>query len=546
MRPRVIYRHRPAFRAPTLGETYSLPVRRSDWPRFWWTVGIPVALFLVAAIVFWPTLRAGFVSDDFFYHLYFKFGLGDYVKQIALVHNGDLGFPYTFLRPATLLSFKLDYLLWGTDSPGFHLTNIFLHSLNAVLFYFLLQSIGLRRGVAFVSALAFALFPSTPEAVTWVSGRFDVLGLTWLLGAMLLWCRGRLRDDHRMFLLASIAFFIAMLSKEVTAAGLLIFPILDWLLHIETRRERGQGIGFMWKWYIILFAITICLFSFRIWLFHGLGGYSGQNIENSYLSFVPSSIWSNLVTKDLIMLLTPVNRILWSEWNWWYQIIVQSAGELAGMLLIFGIIRAAIMLRWIEEAPFARIVLAIVWIIAFLAPTLPVAGVTSSLDYSRFLYIPAAGLAIWFGSAVEMGLTWTWTSRRLAIVIAAIALLVAGSILQRHNQVWLEAGNIVARINATMRADTENLPDNSSIFMVNFPLLWKGAHCAPLEYGNYLEFLQGTHSVQTVIMKLEPESIIPWWEDILQRWGHPGAGFVWDPSSRSVLVLPEIPPVEDR
>src|SRR2546425_12501542 len=43
-------------------------------------------------------------------------------------------------HPLTWMSLGLDYLIWGLDPAGYHITNLLLHAANAVLFYL----VGLR------------------------------------------------------------------------------------------------------------------------------------------------------------------------------------------------------------------------------------------------------------------------------------------------------------------------------------------------------------------------------------------------------------------
>ena len=39
-------------------------------------------------------------------------------------------------QPLSWVTFGIDYLIWGMDPFGYHLTNLLLHAANAVLFYF--------------------------------------------------------------------------------------------------------------------------------------------------------------------------------------------------------------------------------------------------------------------------------------------------------------------------------------------------------------------------------------------------------------------------
>src|SRR5215475_5593063 len=96
---------------------------------------IPGLVALITFVVFSPALRNGFVNwDDF---------------ETIVENQNFRGFTWAHLRwmfttfhlghyqPLSWVTFSLDYWLWGMKPFGYHLTNILLHTANAVLFYFL-------------------------------------------------------------------------------------------------------------------------------------------------------------------------------------------------------------------------------------------------------------------------------------------------------------------------------------------------------------------------------------------------------------------------
>ncbi len=533
---RTHYRKRPRFTEPIPPRPLSIARLIDVVVETLSSLWLPLLVFLVPLLCYWPVLQSGFVSDDYFYHATFTYKLSDFIKRIVEIRAGDIQFP--FFRPVAIESFRLDYLLWGSDAVGFHFSSLLLHSLNGVLLFFLARAIGLKRFGAATCALVFGLYPLNPEAVTWISGRFDVLAMTFILAAFLAWSASRLSDDVRWMIPSVIAFLLAALSKENAVAGVAILPLIDWALHSRTCREWGQGIGWNWRWYVVFFAVAVCVIAFRVWLFGDLGGYWTEHNRSAYLATQWSDIWRNFVLGDLWMLITPASRILWPTWTVGLQTGFLIVGTLVGLGLVAATVSASFAAAKIDTSPLVRTLLGALWILILLLPVATLEGVKGSLDYSRFLYIPAAGLAIWIGVAVDTG----WSSRRvvrwITVILLVSALIFSGVALRRHNATWIEAGRIAYRIHAVMETYTASVPRGTTIYAVNFPWLWKGAHCAPLSYGGYVEFRHGITGVDTQVIRMEPEKINDWWDAGSSKWDRPGIGFVWEGSTQSVEVLP--------
>jgi hypothetical protein len=537
MRPRIIYKRRPRFSPPPPPEReMSLyDVLYSFLSKYWY----PLAIILIAIAMYLPALVSGFLSDDFFYHAFLKWNFSEFVVKIAQIHTGDLKFP--FFRPTAVISLKLDHFLWDTNPLGFHFTNFLLHAINGAMLYYFLLILGFRKAGATIAGLLFAVYPTGPEAVVWISGRFDVLSLTWLLGSFLMWAWGRISRDMKWLAFAMGAFLIAILAKEVAASGIIIYPMIDWLLNIKSRNENGQTIGYRWQWYIVAFAVIVSVIGFRYWLYGSIGGYYDQHFKSNYFQSDFSRLLVN-VSSDLAILFTPISRILWTDWSPLFKITLIINGILAGLALIAGFADSILHFRKIDDSRLVKYLFGIIWIFAFLAPVIPVEGVRPSLDYSRFLYIPAAGVSILFAIAIESGLYKNMVWKTASIIILVATLTLSGIALDRHNHTWIEAGIVASRINAVMDQNSSNLPDNSIIYSVNQPLLWKGAHCAPLGYGGYLEYYYDKKGIDAEIKFIEPENIDSWWESLSQGSHKTSIGFAWNPSTEHLRVLQLIIP----
>ena len=153
--------------------------------------------------------------------------------------------------PVTWASFGLDHALWGMNPSGYHLTNVVLHTLNAIVFFALASSllerargsastVSLHAGAA-AGALLFALHPLRTESVAWITERRDVLSaLFWLLAAL---CYVRApehagRKTGWWKLLSLLAFMVAVMAKSITVTLPLILLILD----VYPLRRMSHGV----------------------------------------------------------------------------------------------------------------------------------------------------------------------------------------------------------------------------------------------------------------------------------------------------------------
>lgn len=128
----------------------------------------------------------------------------------SIVHNDALrdlsGFwPPSGRRWLGYLSFAIDYRLWGLDVRGFHLTNVTVHLVTALLVGRLaalaLETPALRdaetgplvrRWLPLAAGLLFAVHPLATQAVTYVVQRFTSLATLLYVGAVVAYLRARL------------------------------------------------------------------------------------------------------------------------------------------------------------------------------------------------------------------------------------------------------------------------------------------------------------------------------------------------------------------
>jgi protein O-mannosyl-transferase len=130
--------------------------------------------------------------------------------------------------PVQMLSYMLDYELWGLKPGGYYLSNIVIHTLNGLLLYALLSRWYGNRSYAFIAAAIFLFHPVQVESVAWISQRKTLLAMFFFLAALLWYGRYRsaVAGSGRSVYGASLAAFVLSLMAKSVAVILPVALIL--------------------------------------------------------------------------------------------------------------------------------------------------------------------------------------------------------------------------------------------------------------------------------------------------------------------------------
>jgi protein O-mannosyl-transferase len=198
-----------------------------------WRRGAAVALLVAACYA--NTLANDFVWDD-------------RLTAIVPASPATIVFARTgpYYRPVTMLSFALDRLVWGARPAGFHLTNMVAHGGTAFLVGELATALGHGEGAALAAALVFAAHPVQTDAVSYVSGRTDLLCALFLVAALLVWRRARAVANGAA-LATGVLVLLALGAKETAIAAPLVLLLPG--AHPDERPPRPLvplGVAALW------------------------------------------------------------------------------------------------------------------------------------------------------------------------------------------------------------------------------------------------------------------------------------------------------------
>jgi protein O-mannosyl-transferase len=144
---------------------------------------LAAALLFLVLLAYWPALHAGFIWDDDRYVTdNAMLTAPDGLRQIWFSpHKQSQYFPLVYT------TFRLERQLWGLAPLGYHLVNVLLHGINALLVWAVLRRLAVPG--AWLAAAIFALHPVHVESVAWVTELKNIESLFFSLLAVLAWMR---------------------------------------------------------------------------------------------------------------------------------------------------------------------------------------------------------------------------------------------------------------------------------------------------------------------------------------------------------------------
>src|SRR5881296_383150 len=409
----------------------ALPQRRGFWL-------VPALIALVTFAAFLPVLQNQFVDWDdqrnFLDNHHYR-GLGwTHLRWMWTTHLGHY-------IPLTWMTLGLDYLLWGMNPVGYHLTNLLLHAANAVVFFFVVRRLLTRalsspseRGHALAlsagfASLVFAIHPLRVESVAWATERRDVLSGLFYLLTILMYLRAREREERgRGWYWLSVAVFVlALLSKSMVVN----LPIVLLILDVYPLRRLGGAVGwwneparrvYVEKIPFVLLAAAASAVALMAQLSHDT---MVSVVQLSALGRLALSVYG--LSFYLWKTVAPVNLSPLYELpptvNPWAPPFLLSYGLVLAITAIVLALR-----RHVPGLPAA-------WF-AYVVILLPVLGIFQSgpqIAADRYTYLAGLGWAILAGA----GLLSCWHATRFLIPGCAVCLLVGLGVLTWNQvQVW--------------------------------------------------------------------------------------------------------------
>jgi tetratricopeptide (TPR) repeat protein len=397
-----------------------LPLR-TQW------LGILVLVALVA-VTFWPTLRNGFIWDD---------DLLLYENSVIKSPDGlrDLWFsikPIDYF-PITYTDFWFEWRLWGMNAMGYHVTNVLLHAINAVLLWRVLREILVTSAsavnvfdLAWFGAALYALHPVNVATVAWIAERKNTMAMMFAL--LTAHCYLSAGDDskrsQRLYIGSLVFFLLSLLSKTAGVMLPSVFLCIAWWKRGLTKRDIMRAVPF--------FAIAFVMGLVTIW-FQNHRAMAADFPNRPLLlriAGVGPAIWFYIGKALLPINLSPV----YPQWTIDPHALISYIPHVC--------IAAVLVVLWVQQQRWGRG--PFVTLAAFLLMLLPVVGLVNvnfhkfSLvaDHWQYFSLPVAAAAIvWAVAKIFANSTVRTTVLAVALVTFA-ALSWNQSTLYSTSRMW--------------------------------------------------------------------------------------------------------------
>jgi protein O-mannosyl-transferase len=414
-----------------------------------WTLALGCLLVFATLVLYHPVVHYPFASaDDDSYiggNAHVKYGFEPDTVTWAFTTFRDANW-----HPLTWLSHALDCHLYSLDAGKHHQTNVILHTVNAVLlFWVLLSATGYVGRSAMVAAL-FAVHPINVESVVWISERKNVLSMLFFLLPLGAYRWYVLRPRAGRYTVVALLYALALMAKPQVVTFPFVLLLWDyWPL----RRMFGKDEEFsatltpalapakslswlVWE-KLPLFALSAASAVITVIAQRSGGAMSGaQNIypfplrlENaivSYVRYLGKAVWPSRLA-----LMYPH-----SSFAFW-----QVGGALLLLLAITALIVVGRRHRYLPVGWF--------WFLGTLVPMIGLVQVGAQAMADRYAYLPFAGLFIMICWGVadwaqQQHLATAWLTAPSLVVLLALTVVAHRQIAYWSDNValWAHAAQV--------------------------------------------------------------------------------------------------------
>ena len=405
-------------------------------------------------VVFGGMLYGNTLDNEFIYNDFQMVGDNSFIRspgnlRYFFADKYFVGSREGTYRPLVTLTLFADHTLWKDDPFGYHLTNLIIHVLNAVLFYFLLaffipffakRNFGIDEKKSVLSnltlpllcALFFISHPVETEGAVSIGSRHDAVMSLFYFAALIFYLKSRRSGGGRaslLYFLSLISYFLSMTAKEmgITLPAIIILMDLVYSPQQQLPADKARQFAKSIKYYTGYVLVALLYLYIRLF---GMV-HPAETISQYYSSgsLLGGNYYTHILTA--ICALGTYLRLLFFPFRLSLEYPVEPVFSaldprvIASVVMLTAVILLALRCR--RRRP--MVFFGWAWFFITLVPVSNIFILLASTRISeRFLYLPAAGYSIFLAGALY-GISRYGEGRPFYQGLRKTVILIAGLIL---------------------------------------------------------------------------------------------------------------------
>lgn len=403
-----------------------------------------IIILIIASLYLIPSLFLYFVSEDikfailFTEHTFFENLKNIWFPSGEFLNKGNL------FRPIISSINLFEYYLWGINPLGYHFINGLIHAVNSVLVYRLSLILLRNNNAALLSAVIFVFHPILGHSIFWISGRTDMLALSFYLFALINTSSLIEQTSLKKLILVQILFLCAMLTKEVS----ITLPLAQvWMIywkknHISLSKDVRQYI-------IKIIASSAVVFSIFLYYRFSIFNQNPFIIDSIYTIGGLSQLVTNMI-KIVSFLTVPFGHT-------WFEIEVMNYKTYAVILMVPLLIKSCIYFFNDRSRQYKIIMLTVLLLISVLP--------LFNLTMRWYLYIPVSFFSILLATLI---IKIRGKSKfAYSLSVSYLITFILGSVL--NYKIWLKNAQIGREVVNGLEQQIKMNDKFETIAILNFP-----------------------------------------------------------------------------
>lgn len=366
-----------------------------------------------------------------------------FIQKNIYVHNMDVQKIYTssvtqgagldgnFYRPNQQLAYAIIYKIFGENPVPFHLLSILLHISNTFFVFLLISTLGFGRLSSLIASVIFLVHPIQTEAVSYISGLSEPMGLFFILGSALLYLKAVKHVDTSGFFKFAIAscvlYALALFSKESAVIYLALAGLISYYLFVQDKLKFNRQV-LTYLSVILVFTALYLVGKFTVFQFSEHAGLSEQQDIYTENIRVRITTFLNVMPEYFKMFLYPHD--LSYEKPYTAYTTIATRGAIFSLLLIAATVATVI---YSKKVP--RLFLALLWFFVALVPYVGIIPL-NAMYLEHWIYIPIVGLVMLVALLYEWLQKKKWNAVFLIFLVPVLVGCIAGT--HMRNKEWAD------------------------------------------------------------------------------------------------------------